>query len=688
MNNKKVFKLRNKKTPKYSYLIIGIIFGCILVLSIGWSALNQNLYISDISLKVEAKKDIRITSLSISKLDNENQGIINNESYDYNKLFSDITLPNKDSLVNFRVEVTNFGNVEMGILKFDNLPSNLEIVLTDYNLEDKICNQDACKLGIKKEFILTIKYKENGFNENNTNYNLNILFDFRSFHKITYSNFLINTNKFPQEVIDGGTLKITFDETIKENNLELYINGIKEIFTWDNNTLTYENVTSDIEISYKSGIIEKNELFTLLENKSLGTDANTNFYDSSNIETGVFMYDESKDDDFPIYYYRGDIVDNNVIYANHCWKIVRTTEYGGIKIVYNGEVQSGNTCTGYHARLGTEPYNGNEAEAASPSEVGYMYGLDINFEEIKPQVKVNFVFGNDVIWDPETKLYSLVNTIVNTDLNQLEDDIRGGSNGNYKNQAFHYTCLSTTNTCSTVYYIYYNNYGEVDEPKTGLYALPINNGMNVTEVLEAMLYGADNNISSLAKGTDSITGDYVDSWFKNKSGINVNDLDDVVWCNDRSIGGYHGWDKDTDNHAYDNKYLHFEGYRRLEEDKERPILFCPNKNDNFTVSDTVRGNGNLTYPVGLLTADEFVLAGAIHNETTSYYLISDSGQWTMTPYYFSDDNARMFRVNSEGQLTESYTYSGNGIRPAIALKPIFKIASGDGTSSNPYTLTK
>ena len=39
----------------------------------------------------------------------------------------------------------------------------------------------------------------------------------------------------------------------------------------------------------------------------------------------------------PVYYYKGNVQNNNVLFAGFCWKIVRTTETGGVKIVYNGE---------------------------------------------------------------------------------------------------------------------------------------------------------------------------------------------------------------------------------------------------------------------------------------------------------------------------------------------------------------
>ena len=39
---------------------------------------------------------------------------------------------------------------------------------------------------------------------------------------------------------------------------------------------------------------------------------------------------------YPVYYYKGNVENNNVLFGGFCWKIVRTTETGGVKMVYNG----------------------------------------------------------------------------------------------------------------------------------------------------------------------------------------------------------------------------------------------------------------------------------------------------------------------------------------------------------------
>ena len=48
-----------------------------------------------------------------------------------------------------------------------------------------------------------------------------------------------------------------------------------------------------------------------------------------NETNGLYLLSSTSGDEYPIYFYRG-IVDNNLLFAGLCWKIIRTTEYGGL----------------------------------------------------------------------------------------------------------------------------------------------------------------------------------------------------------------------------------------------------------------------------------------------------------------------------------------------------------------------
>ena len=155
----------------------------------------------------------------------------------------------------------------------------------------------------------------------------------------------------------------------------------------------------------------------------------------------------------------------------------------------------------------------------------------------------------------------------------------------------------------------------------------------------------------------------------------------AVYCNDRST---------PDN--YD-----FEAFTRLKTNKT-PTYDCATTEDKFTV-DTSTGNGKLTYPIALMTADEVSFAGGLYstNAPTWYYYNSANGSstgstwwWLLSPSNWNGSYARVFSVRGSsypGDLGNYYYVDGaGGVRPAISLKSCVKWKSGDGTASDPYTI--
>lgn len=89
---------------------------------------------------------------------------------------------------------------------------------------------------------------------------------------------------------------------------------------------------------------------------------------------GLYILHDSVNSQFPIMYYRGAVENNHVKFASLCWKIVRTTETGGVKLLYNGKPNSNGECnTTGEATLITnnQPFN---TEADDNAYLGYMYG--------------------------------------------------------------------------------------------------------------------------------------------------------------------------------------------------------------------------------------------------------------------------------------------------------------------------
>jgi len=113
-----------------------------------------------------------------------------------------------------------------------------------------------------------------------------------------------------------------------------------------------------------------------------------------------------------------------------------------------------------------------------------------------------------------------------------------------------------------------------------------------------------------------------------------------------------------------------------------PTLKCKNVSDN------------LKLPVGLITADEYMLAGggSPHNGTnyynTTFWLHTGNHYLTMSPSDFDKTNAWVFFAHYEGYLANWHVTFYYGVRPVINLKSTTKFINNGtgavGSSTNPY----
>ncbi len=196
--------------------------------------------------------------------------------------------------------------------------------------------------------------------------------------------------------------------------------------------------------------------------------------------------------------------------------------------------------------------------------------------------------------------------------------------------------------------------------------------------------GASDYASTHANTNKSTILTNLETWYTNNLTSYESKLADTIWCNDKStVSGGLGYAKNKTNYA---------AYNRLASTKQ-PTLKCPNDNNGgklskFTVDDTTNGNGNLTYKIGLLTADEIAFAGSIaYTSNRSTYLQENTGTtwwWSLSPYYFNGDEAVVWFVDSGG-LNSSFVGYDCGLRPAISLVSSTSV-TGNGTSDNPYVV--
>ena len=110
--------------------------------------------------------------------------------------------------------------------------------------------------------------------------------------------------------------------------------------------------------------------------------------------------------------------------------------------------------------------------------------------------------------------------------------------------------------------------------------------------------------------------------------------------------------------------------------------------DLFTTSGSGRGNEILTNPVGLITSDEFAMAGAFGGtKGTNYWLYTNQYYWTMSPYhYYPKGWAVVYRVNEDGNFRDANVNDPFGVRPVINLNADIEFSEGNGKSDNPFVV--
>ena len=346
----------------------------------------------------------------------------------------------------------------------------------------------------------------------------------------------------------------------------------------------------------------------------------------------------------PVYYYKGNVENNNVLFGGFCWKIVRTTETGGVKIVYNG-VQKDGSCnnTGTDSQIRTKVFN---SSYNSPAYVGYMYNTVYRYSNKSMSSQSNIVFGNSFTYANGT--YTLTDTMT----------VATWSSGYNTINNNHYTCMTTGTTCSSIYYVYYTN-------SSYAYYITLTGGKSVNDALNEMLYADDVNTK------DSTIKAYIDSWYVSNLASYEDKLEDTVFCNDRQMSNEssNGWNP---NGGSTSTSLQFKNYNSV------TSLVCANETDRFSVSNT---KAKLKNPIGLLSAPELRLA----SYGSSHYFNNGQYVWLGSPNFFSNFSAFVREVDSGGWSSLG-VYSAGGVRPAVSIQPGTEYVSGDGSYTSPFVI--
>ena len=423
----------------------------------------------------------------------------------------------------------------------------------------------------------------------------------------------------------------------------------------------------------------------------------------------------------------------NIIFNNMCWQVIRTTETGGTKLIYNGEPVDGKC----------ESTRENHKGIAGTS--GSTQTLD---EE--------YLYGSSFTYDTENNTFTLTDTITAT-----------WSDSTYENLLGKFTCKNTTGTCTTLYnvngyktdttahtaaYTIGNtNYAQIGSgPFNAYYGSPAMVGYMFNKVYNNQkkspgtteykygssftynngmytLTGTTQNISNISTGISNMantrytcwntTGKcdtisfiygyvvidlyYIDlkdgkgiddaindmlfaddvnkynssikgiiyAWYKQNLLSKTNMLEDTVYCNARNITDIGGWSVDGNFDTSHNLYFNSM--------PSNDSLVCSNIKDRFAVSNN---QAKLTYPVGLITNEE----KQILNNTS---LLKTPVTWWLITASLFDNYASYTSVQSYNDLRFGETGgNNNGIRLSISLKRGTVIWSGTGSETDPWII--
>ena len=426
---------------------------------------------------------------------------------------------------------------------------------------------------------------------------------------------------------DGTNLSWSLDQTAASNQLTLYA-------MWAGNTATCASGS--------------HELYCKVSEMSQGTQTVSELSDEITANnSGVFEYDDTVfgvasdlSNDYPIYYYRG-VLDSNldsttntygskgdgetwhnyVRLGNTCWRIVRTTGSGGVKMIYNGTYgdTTANTCANATTKAQTR-YSGSELKIA----------------------------------------YNISST------NKAGKTYTGIGSGIHA-AGYTYSNVSDTST----------SYSQASS-----------------------LFGSTGN-DTTTNSNSSVIKKYIEDWYNsNLTGYTSILETSAGFCNDRTLGSSTTWTSPLSDSSLVQVYkstgataYYFGAYVRNTSNTRPPTLTC-NRGVVDTYSTTTdTGNGQLTYPIALLTADEVAFAGSGGSEISNgptynfnSFIHSKNKFWLLSP---SDrqGSPQVFYLDSTGKLNKnSVNYTPYGVRPVISLNHDVEYTSGTGTATNPWVV--
>ena len=206
------------------------------------------------------------------------------------------------------------------------------------------------------------------------------------------------------------------------------------------------------------------------------------------------------------------------------------------------------------------------------------------------------------------------------------------------------------------------------------------------------MYGTSGSLDSNRTNTNNSTiKTYIDNWYNNNlSSYSKYISTEAVYCNDRELA-------QGSTYKTGNTTFYYAPYGRLSTNNT-PTYNCTNIKDAFSGSNS---EAKLTYPIGLMTADEVAYAGGkaftnLPSPYAWYYLNSAGGSitgstywYSLSPIYWYGSFSWVWGVagsDNTGYLGRNDVLGSLAVRPVISLKSCTLYSTGNGAPETPYEI--
>ena len=310
-----------------------------------------------------------------------------------------------------------------------------------------------------------------------------------------------------------------------------------------------------------------------------------------------------------------------------------------------------------------------------------------------PTIKTRTVF-NTVFTETNTgTLFKSTESIANSPAKDVYY-FAGNATNNWVKFGGFYWRIIRTNHDGSIRLLYS---GTSPDTTSGYIGTSAFNSSNNSPKYVGYMYGTDGSLSESRVNTNNSTiKTYIDNWYStNLSSYSKYISTEAVYCNDRQLVNGQSWTFTTSP----SSQINYITITRLDwygdGANANPTYNCANKKDAFSGSNS---EAKLTYPIGLMTADEINIAGglAFNNAPAWYYLNSAGGSitgskhwWSLSPSGWSGSYSGVWVAGGSsypGFLSGNNVVNEDGVRPAISIKPCALWSSGNGSASSPYEI--